>query len=364
MTTFIRLLDIPVDGKAAALKAAVAGDGSVFDCAPEAFAAVPGSPFAYWAGSRILRLFAAKLSGTFETKCGMGTLDDFRFLRLYWEVGETINGNEYPLFAKGGTYIAFWADVHLTVKWYLEGAEVKQFVEDKVGSASRKIQAQSYYFRPGLTWPRRTDGLSFRALPAGCIFADKGPAAFVKGDNPQDLLALSALLNSRPFGYLVGIQLARTALAQSYEVGLIQRTPVPPLTTDDGRPTTQAKALATLARRAWSLKRILDTVNETSHAFVLPPRLNDRVTGLDPAAIEQELAEIQREIDDRAFACYGIEGEERLRIESGCGGSSPGGQGSGFGVQQSQAEAPNPIGVRGSGSPGQQRQADARNPEP
>ena len=149
MTTFIRLLDIPVDGKAAALKAAVAGDGSVFDCAPEAFAAVPGSPFAYWAGSRILRLFAAKLSGTFETKCGMGTLDDFRFLRLYWEVGETINGNEYPLFAKGGTYIAFWADVHLTVKWYLEGAEIKQFVEDKVGSASRKIQAQSYYFRPG-----------------------------------------------------------------------------------------------------------------------------------------------------------------------------------------------------------------------
>jgi hypothetical protein len=217
MTTFIRLLDVPVDAKPAALKAAVAGVGPVFECTPEAFAAVPGSPFAYWSGSRILRLFAVKQSAAFETKCGMGTLDDFRFLRLYWEPSETRIGDEYPLFAKGGTYSAFWADVYLTVKWYSEGEEVKQFVEDKVGSASRKIQATSYYFRPGLTWPRRTDGLSFRALPAGCIFADKGPAAFVAGDDPQDLLALSALLNSRAFGYLVGVQLARTELAQSYE---------------------------------------------------------------------------------------------------------------------------------------------------
>ena len=46
MTTFIRLLDFPVDDKAAALRAAVTGDGAVFECAPEAFAAVPRSPFA------------------------------------------------------------------------------------------------------------------------------------------------------------------------------------------------------------------------------------------------------------------------------------------------------------------------------
>ena len=57
MTTFIRLLDVPVDAKPAALKAAVAGVGPVFECAPEAFAAVPGSPFAYWAPQRCLQLF-------------------------------------------------------------------------------------------------------------------------------------------------------------------------------------------------------------------------------------------------------------------------------------------------------------------
>ena len=36
-------------------------------------------------------------------------------------------------------------------------------------------------------------------------------------------LAMCALMNSKAFGYLVSVQLARTELAQSFEVGLIQQ---------------------------------------------------------------------------------------------------------------------------------------------
>jgi hypothetical protein len=70
-------------------------------------------------------------------------------------------------------------------------------------------------------------------------------------------------MNSAAFRYLVGIQLARTELAQSYEVGLIQQTPIPDQSKVD------VGALSKLARRAWSLKRWLDTTNEVSHAFAL-----------------------------------------------------------------------------------------------
>ena len=146
-------------------------------------------------------------------------------------------------------------------------------------------------------------------MPSGVIFGSKGPAAFVDLDQPSPILALAAVLNSAPFGYLVSAQLARTELAQSYEVGLIQQTPVP--TIGD----TDAKTLSSLARRAWSLKRALDTTAETSHAFVLPDGLNQSVTGLDPAAIDAELVAIQREIDDRAFTLYGIGPEDRATIE-------------------------------------------------
>jgi hypothetical protein len=146
-------------------------------------------------------------------------------------------------------------------------------------------------------------------MPRGCIFADKGPALFVGGDKLDELLAYSALLNSRAFGYLVKLQLARTELAQSYEVGLIQQTPFPEIT-DDGVAT-----FACLGRRAWSLKRSLDTNNETSHAFLLPPGLNEKVTGLDRAFIEREVATIQKQIDEAAYRLYGIAPEDRADIE-------------------------------------------------
>jgi len=143
-------------------------------------------------------------------------------------------------------------------------------------------------------------------MPEGCIFADKGPAAFVENNASPDLLALLAITISSTFRSLVELQMA----FGSYEVGVIQRTPVPNLTDSDHA------ALAQLARRAWSLKRTLDTVNETSHAFLLPSLLRSWLGPFEPLAIEKELAEIQAAIDDLAFRAYGLEGEDRAAIEA------------------------------------------------
>jgi hypothetical protein len=48
---------------------------------------------------------------------------------------------------------------------------------------------------------------------------------FVEADSQRELLALLAIVNSRPFRELVAMQMA----FGSYEVGVIQRTPVPAL---------------------------------------------------------------------------------------------------------------------------------------
>ena len=114
--------------------------------------------------------------------------------------------------------------------------------------------------------------------------------------------------------------------SDAFEVGVIQRTPVPDLT-----PADEA-ALASLARRAWSLKRSLDTRTETSHAFVLPAllQIEGRTLAARSAAwtehvqaVEAELAAIQAEIDERCFTLYGIDEEDRRAITEGFGGSSP-----------------------------------------
>ncbi len=313
MSLFIRLLG--EDDKGAALTEAVravaAGrpDRRVFEVAPESFEHVPGAPFAYWVSESIRDLFQSLRPFESELRAvrqGLATADDFRFVRAAWEVGAK---REWPLFAKGGVYAPFYADVHLSLEWRRAGVQVKEF-------APAVVRNEDYYFRPGLTWPRRTtSGLALRAMPAGCIFADKGPAAFVAGDDPQTLLALLAVANSAAFRALVALQLAAAeAAARSYEVGVMQRTPVPPLSVEDeGR-------VAGLARRAWSLKRSLDTAEQTSHAFALPAMLQIRGGILAERAAawkrweeetEAELGRIQAEIDERCFHLYGFAPEDR-----------------------------------------------------
>lgn len=335
MSLFLRLLG--EDDKGAALEAAIrsvaAGelDDRVFEVEPDSFEQVPGAPFAYWVSNASRRIFNRLVAFEAEgrtAKCGAGTLDDFRFLRLDFETPATVG--RWVSFAKGGAFAQFYSDLHLSIAWSDRGKEIQCFVEAKVGSATRKIQAQPWYFRPGLTWPRRTNGLSFRVMPEGCIFADKGPAAFIGNDDPKGLLSLCAVVNSSPFTQLVALQLARTELAQSFEVGLIQQTPIPDLS------DTDTARLAELAQRAWTQKRNLDTATLTSHAFVLPALL--QVDGADlgtrvAARVErvqrtaQASAEIQAEIDARCFDLYGFSAADRaaaLGPASGLDAALPG----------------------------------------
>ena len=312
MTQFLRLLTD--EDKAEALLTACTRmrSGEVepryFEVDSESFDAVPGKPFAYWVSEAVRDVFAnfPAVEDSILVTSGTGTLDDFRFLRGWWEVA-FIKG--WFSFAKGGAYSPIYYDQHLLVSWADDGAEMKEWIVFRYGGGhwARNIRSTEHYFRPGLTWPRRTNGLSFRVMPANCIFADKGPAAFIENDDPVELLALSCLLNSPAFKLLVSMQLARTELAQSYEVGLIQQTPRPPLTAE------QREHLTSLARRAWMLKRTLDTVTETSHAFLLPATLRVRLGDYDPPAIELELAQIQAEIDAIAFDLYGfVEADRQL----------------------------------------------------
>lgn len=319
MTVFLRVLEPCVDEKPAALARAVnelcaGGDGAgvVFERDAAVFSSVPGSPFAYWAPASCLRIFRTNepLNRAGRSVVSTNPLNaDFRFARVWWEPNRSTLGAAWRPWAKGGAYSPHYYDVDTVIAW----SEDRQSYTGFLGTENRPLERPAsvqLFFRPGLTWPRRTNGLSFRVMSAGCIFADKGPAVFVEGDAPEQLLALSAILNSSPFGYLVGVQLARTELAQSFEVGLIQQTPIPKLSDSD------RTLLAKLARRAWSLKRSLDTTNETSHAFLLPPGLNEKVTGLDRCAVERELAAILSEIDDHAFRLYGIGLEDRAVIEA------------------------------------------------
>ena len=320
MTTFFRVIDVPVAEKPSVLRSAVRGDvaaaGRRFQVAPSEFVHVPRSPFSYWVSSTIRRLFQTnpKLEGTIAAaRGGAKTYDDFRFVRLMWEapVGSKANDAWTPL-NKGGGPGKYYFRFYLCINWRRDAAELRAFYEvhtaDKGwGGFGRN---EDCYYRPGVTWPLRTDGLSFRYMPRGFIFSNKGPALFNSANDEAQLLAASAVANSLPFRALVALQLARTELAQSYEVGLIQQTPVPVLAAGD------IQVLSGLARRCWALRRSLDAGNETSPAFVLPSVLNERITRFDPSATNAMLESLERQIDGLVFKLYGIGKEDRAAIEA------------------------------------------------
>jgi hypothetical protein len=334
---FLRALE-EVD-KEAALRGAIcepeATRGAIhFEVDPTMFAAVPRSPFAYWVRDDLRELF--KKLPPFESdgrtaKQGLATAADFRFVRGWWEIQSGDGRDRWLPFAKGGVFSPFYADVYLVVNWGCGGAEITNFCKpgsDRVASRPQNIE---FFLRPGLTWPLRTKSeLSVRIMPGGCAFSHKGPAAFVAHDDGLVLLALLATVRGSAFRALVELQLAAAdakpgGAAHSYEVGVIQSTPVPPLGLPD------RSALAGLARRAWSLKRSLDTNAETSHAFVLPALLQvegDFIAAQAGAwaerieAVGAELAEVQAEIDDRCFELYGIGEADRRAITEGLGGGA------------------------------------------
>ncbi len=319
MTIFLSLMDEA--NKAAALSEATQSirknqsDQRTFTVEPQHFRKVPGAPFSYWVGSAARNAFERFSSVQDEPErkaCfGLSTKDDVRFVRLNWECQvRSLNSRWFPL-VKGGAFSRYYFDPHLTIDWEDDGARLKAFAEVRtaeifgVGSWSRWINNWNTYFQPGVFWSRRSQkGLSFRVLPRGCIYTDKAPVVF----GPlASLLANTALLNSEVFRSLVAFQIS----FGSFEVGAIQRTPIPD-------PTPDEKAqLSTLARRAWSLKRTLDTIEETSHAFSLPAALRARLSDYDPPAIEADLTCIQAEIDDIAYDLYCFSEADRAVAQMG-----------------------------------------------
>lgn len=324
MTTIIRLLS-SIEKAQALLQVCQAvrlsqDDTRIYEVTPGVFHELPGSPFAYWANDNIRRLFhehpRAESDGRRFTK-GLCTTDDDRFLRLRWEVDPAKIGVsqadfqglcKWAAFAKGGEGKSFYVDNRLLINWQAEGAELKAYLDGKIGREgqwSRWINSVEYYFRPGLTWPLRAARFSPQVLPTGSIFSVRGYAAFAPKDELVSLLGLTA---SFPFDALFKTLLGRFGFPE-FVVGVLQQLPMPSLNGDT------AEALGRAAREAWSLRRRLDEIEELSNAFLVPAFVRERLGKFDSGWIEGELLKGQATIDELGFQVYGLRSSDRANLE-------------------------------------------------
>lgn len=295
-TVFLRVVD--AEDEAATLLAAIRAPDAArpkrrFEVDSATFTRFPQSMFAYWVSERWGELFGElplfEAAGR-TAKRGLALADQARFVRCWWEVSSRAPQARWFPLSKGEVFSRYYSDMSFVVGYSRED-QVELMATNRYG------RSVDHFFRPGIAWPLVTRlGVAMRVMPAGSIFGYDSSAAFVTNDDGESLLALLAVTNSTSFRTLVNLQVTSNLV----DVGVIQRTPVPELSSGD------QSRLAALARRAWLLKRSLDTRVETSHAFTLPALL--QVDGTDLAkrsaawtkrvsTIRAELAAIQAEID-------------------------------------------------------------------
>ncbi len=227
VVVFSDVRPIASDQKPGTLAAVVAGQEVVVRHRSE-FGIMPQARILYDLPTQVLALMSdgPRFEPTGGTaREGMKSFDNFRFVRLWWEVplGDVGEGHRWPWLAKGGSHGFFAPDVHLVLNLSKHGAELQQVNLRLNGTTAQVRQASDYWYRPGATYSRRSArGFSARALPAGCVFTDKGPAVLPAGStSPAYLLGW---LNSRPIRALIHLQ----ANATDFLTGILKSLPWKP----------------------------------------------------------------------------------------------------------------------------------------
>lgn len=150
---------------------------------------IPGGVFGYWAPVEFLQRFRDSESFKVHVapvRQGLATADDFRFVRLAWEVSpESVGPDQrWSRFSKGGEYSPPYDDIHLVVDWADNGKQLRSM-------STPRVQNDRWYHKPGVTYTVRTaSAFAAKVLPAGCIFSHNAQSWFV---DDQKLLVRSVV---------------------------------------------------------------------------------------------------------------------------------------------------------------------------
>ena len=119
---------------------------------------LPGKPIPYWLPAAAVQHLVSpgRLADVgAQALVGLQTDDDFRFVRLAWEVVQRSIGvnSAWRYFAKGGEYSPYYDDIHLAVRWADDAHELKSFIEQR-NSWTKRASSAGRYGESGLNLSR------------------------------------------------------------------------------------------------------------------------------------------------------------------------------------------------------------------
>lgn len=159
-------------------------------------------PFIYWISDAFREKFKKDdLGNVFLPKAGLQTADNNRFLRFWWENIVSSKNEKWIPYAKGGPYNKWYGNLWLTVNWFNDGYDVKNF-KDENGKVRSRPQNESFYFKLGTTYSTTgSKGASFRLLPENHIF-DMGGSSIFPSKKFSNNNYFIAFINSKLASYI------------------------------------------------------------------------------------------------------------------------------------------------------------------
>lgn len=255
----------------------------------------PGKAIAHEAPPLFVSLFSLwpKIDPSFcSARRGYTPGDTFRFFRLWWEVRQKTEANDWWTLNNGGAYSPLITD------GLLIGYRDDGWSQYRPLSGFR-LESEQWYGKSGVGWGKRTDFMYAYPLPAGSIFSNEGHCAFPIED--EYLWPLLAYLNSS-----LGQQLLNLFCGQHKLAGYVSKMPCPPLNSEELHMAGQAAA------DAWKAAARIISASEQSETYYSPFNTTEKPWNVKYRLDEakeiylDKLAEIDRLVDQSAAKASNI----------------------------------------------------------
>jgi type II restriction/modification system DNA methylase subunit YeeA len=236
---------------------------------PDDFKKIPGSPISYWTSQNTIKAFnTQKISDVAETRLGMATADNHKFLRFWFEVSaeklglhvcsrsEAIESKKkWFQYQKGGDFRKWYGNLEYVVNWESDGYEVQHFADEETGRIRSHNYNLDYIFKDGVTWNALSSSNTSARISTRSLFDNAGSSMFAA--NAEDNLGLLSLMNS----YVVSDLVKIISPTLNYQPGDIAKLPV-------AYSAIQRSVIAENAKRAIAIAKADWDSFETSFEFV------------------------------------------------------------------------------------------------
>lgn len=256
---FIRLLDVPLDEKKDRLLSAWREEKHIFYKDTQDFQKLPGTPLCYWSSKEFVESAnSAERLYPDNAYVGLGASPHAFFFRAWWEVPLKQIGVRWKRITRGGDFSPFFRSNALVIDWQRNGACVKEYILKVYpylnGNYGWKIQDETYYGKPGITWGKRNERFNAQVMPVGHIFTDEGQG--IVPNSLSESMFLLGYLNSSFVSYFLSL----TSGLQKHYVYI---RPIPIAVNE---PNTR-EAVADAASRIVAIKKRWDATSELSPQF-------------------------------------------------------------------------------------------------